>query len=64
MRLLKRPVVEDRTGLSKSVLYDKIRRGEFPRPVSVTAKAVAWVEAEVNDWIASCVAERDARGAQ
>jgi prophage regulatory protein len=50
-RLIRRPAVEGMTGLSRSSLYDKIRRGEFPAPVSLGASAVAWVESEVNAWI-------------
>ena len=50
-RLIRRPAVEGMTGLSRSSLYDKIRRGEFPAPVSLGASAVAWIEAEVNAWI-------------
>lgn len=50
-RLLRRPTVEALTGLSRSGIYDRIRRGEFPAPVSLGASAVAWVESEVNAWI-------------
>lgn len=50
-RLLRRPVVEGRTGLSRTGLYDRIRRGEFPAPVSLGGAAVAWIESEVNAWI-------------
>lgn len=50
-RLLRRPEVERLTGLSRSGIYDRIRKGEFPAPVSLGAAAVAWVEAEVNAWI-------------
>lgn len=50
-RLIRRPEVEKRTGLSRSSLYDKIRSNEFPAPVSLGASAVAWVESEVNEWI-------------
>ena len=44
MRLLKRPAVLDRTGLSKSHLYFLIKHGLFPAPVNVSAKAVGWSE--------------------
>ena len=50
-RLIRRPEVEKRTGLSRSSLYDKIRNQEFPAPVSLGASAVAWIESEVNAWI-------------
>ena len=50
-RLLRRPVVEALTGLPRSGIYDRIRRGEFPAPVSLGGSAVAWVESEVSAWI-------------
>lgn len=50
-RLLRRPLVESRTGLSRSAIYDKIRCGEFPAPVSLGSCSVAWIEAEITAWI-------------
>ena len=34
-------------------LYEQIRAGSFPRPRKLTKAAVAWLEAEVEDWIAT-----------
>lgn len=49
--LLRRKEVEQRTGLSRSGLYDLIRQGRFPSPVSLGARSVAWVESEISEWI-------------
>ena len=38
---LRRKAVEDLTGLSRSAIYDLMAKGAFPRPVRLTAKAVA-----------------------
>jgi prophage regulatory protein len=58
--ILRRKQVEARTGLSRSSIYAKIRgkrNGEhdptFPKPIPLGAKAVGWVESEVEAWIAS-----------
>lgn len=51
-RLLRRREVEAVTGLPRSTLYLKIAEGEFPRPVRLGKRAVAWREADVLDWIA------------
>lgn len=40
-------------------IWRKIKAGEFPAPVKVGARN-AWVESEINEWIASRIAERDA----
>lgn len=36
-RILRRPDVEARTGLSRSTIYDWMKRGEFPKPVALGA---------------------------
>lgn len=57
--LLRRPEVEARTGLSRSTLYDWMKRGEFPQPVKLGARIVAWREGDVTEWLES----RETRGA-
>jgi prophage regulatory protein len=51
LRLIRLRDVIDRVSLKRSAIYDRIERGEFPRPRKLSACAVAWVESEVNDWI-------------
>lgn len=51
-RHLRRPAVESATGLSRSTIYDMMTRGEFPRPVRIGRRAVAWPESEVVAWLA------------
>jgi len=53
-RLLRRPEVEARTGLSRSTLYRLMRTGEFPEPLKIGPRAVRWVAGEVDTWIAAC----------
>ncbi len=53
--ILRRRDVEARTGLSRSTIYLKIKCGEFPAQVSLGPRAVGWLEAEVDRWIASCI---------
>jgi prophage regulatory protein len=49
-----------RTTLSRTTLWQKVRTGEFPRPISLgTGIRKAFLEREVNDYIAARVAERD-----
>lgn len=56
-RHLRRPAVQEITGLSRSAIYDLMARGEFPRPVKLTAKAVAWPESAIAKWLESRTAE-------
>lgn len=50
-RHLRRPAVEKITGLSRSTIYDLIAKGDFPRPVKLTTKAVAWPESAISKWL-------------
>ena len=50
---LRRRAVEQLTGLSRSTIYDLMAKGQFPRPVRLTAKAVAWPESVISNWLAS-----------
>lgn len=59
MRILKRPAVEAKAGLSRNHLYSQISEGRFPKPVRIGRKAVGWVESEVDAWIKARIDERD-----
>jgi len=50
-RLIRRPEVERRTGLKRSAIYSRMMDGRFPRPVRLSATAVAWIESEIDAWI-------------
>jgi prophage regulatory protein len=50
--------VKARTGLSRSTLYAYIRDGRFPAPVSISERCVAWVEGEIDRWMAERIASR------
>jgi prophage regulatory protein len=59
-RLLRLPAVLDRVGLGRSRVYDLVKDGKFPAPVHLSARAIAWVESEVDSWCQDRVNERDA----
>ena len=52
-RHYRRTDVENITGLSRSTIYLMMSRGEFPRPVKITGKAVAWPESVIKTWLAA-----------
>ncbi len=62
-KILRLPIVLDRTGLSRSTVYQRVIEGRFPRPVSLGARAVGWIETEIEEWIARQIAaSREIRG--
>jgi prophage regulatory protein len=63
LTILRRKQVEARTGLSRSTIYLRVSEGTFPKPVSLGARAVGWIEAEISEWLASRIeASRKASG--
>ncbi len=40
-----------KTGLSRSVLYSKISKGEFPKQINLSERSIGFLEDEVNGWI-------------
>jgi len=57
--ILRLPDVKQKTGQSRSTIYDKVQRGEFPAPVKIGERAVGWVEAEVDAWVRDRIKARD-----
>lgn len=49
-RLLRMPQVLERVGLKKTVVYDRIKDGTFPKPIKL-GSASAWPENEIDAWI-------------
>ncbi len=49
--IIRRKAVEARTGLSRSTIYQRIKAGTFPPPISLGAKAVGWLQSDIEDWI-------------
>lgn len=52
-RILRRPEVEYRTGLSRSTIYAWMELNEFPRPIALGARLVGWRESDVEAWLAA-----------
>lgn len=50
-KLLRLPEVMEITTLSRSTIYLAMNNGEFPKPLSLINRTVAWLESEVYDWI-------------
>lgn len=49
------PTVEVQTGLSKTEIYRRIKRGTFPKPLKLGARAVAWKASTIEAWVQSLI---------
>jgi prophage regulatory protein len=63
--LLDRAAVEQRVAMKRSAIYARISAGTFPKPVPIggtpgKATAVRWIASEIDAWIESRIAQRDA----
>jgi prophage regulatory protein len=62
-KFLRLSEVRNRVPYSRATIYRLISSGEFPRPYSLGARAVAWREAEISAWIEDRIAKHDEAGA-
>jgi prophage regulatory protein len=56
--ILRLPELRKRIGLGRSSIYALIQRGQFPHPIRLSARAVGWSAAEIEQWIAERAAQR------
>lgn len=58
-RLIRRPEVEQLTGLARSTIYARMKEGTFPQPVPLGGRLVAWTESDILQWIDDRISEAD-----
>jgi len=51
--LLRLPAVTQITGLARSTIYHLMATEQFPKPLKVSLRAVAWRAVDIDKWIAS-----------
>lgn len=51
IRLIRMPEVLSKTGFKKSWVYLLISSNSFPKPIKIGARAIAFVEAEIDEWV-------------
>ena len=55
-RLIRANEVLSQTGVTRTHLYRLMAAGKFPRSIRVTEGTSAWIESEVQQWIADRIA--------
>lgn len=51
--LLRLPMVMRITGLARSTIYKLISQNQFPVPIKLSKRAVAWLQSEIESWVSS-----------
>jgi len=59
-QLIRLPQVIKQTGLSRSMIYLLIKRGEFPPPIKLTERSVAWNSEGIDKWIDDRINQNEA----
>lgn len=55
--LIRLPEVMRRTSYGKAWIYRLIETGQFPQSVKIGSRSIAFVESEVDAWVANKIAE-------
>lgn len=50
-KFIRLPEVKNKTGLSRSSIYLRMSSGEFPQSISLGSRAIAWLEADIEQWL-------------
>ncbi len=50
-RILRIRTVMERTGLSRSTLYRRIKEGNFPKQIRISERCIGWRESAVEAWM-------------
>ncbi|RKG46443.1 AlpA family transcriptional regulator [Acinetobacter cumulans] len=58
LRLIRRKEVQAKTGFGASSIYAEMAKGNFPKPIQISERRVAWLESEIDAWIAERIASR------
>jgi prophage regulatory protein len=61
--LLRIQKVREACAPSRTELYRRIRAGDFPRPIALGQRAVAWRDSEIQAWIAARSPKPEAKSA-
>ena len=55
-RFLRLKEVSNRVGYSRSRIYELVKAGQFPIPLQLGGRAIAWLESDVDTWMDARVA--------
>jgi prophage regulatory protein len=56
-RINRLPEVKNKTGLSRSSIYLRMSKMQFPQSISLGGRAVGWLEEDIEQWLEQCIVE-------
>lgn len=49
-KIIRLPKVKEMVGLGTTAIYDKMKKGEFPKQIKI-GRLSGWIESEIQAWI-------------
>jgi len=59
-RIIRKPELFSRLGLSDATIWRMEKSGKFPRRIQIGGKAVGWFDTEIDNWLSQKSAARGA----
>jgi len=59
-KIIRLPEVKYKTGLSRSSIYLRMSNCEFPQSISLGARAIGWLDADIEQWLDDCITKSKA----
>lgn len=59
-KIVRLRTIREWTGLSRSTIYLMMKTGSFPKSISLGARSVGWLESDIQAWVDSRIATRNA----
>lgn len=57
------PAVQERVGgVSRTTIYEWVKKGQFPKPVKIGGRAIAWRISDLDQWAADPQAWQEQNG--
>lgn len=50
-KIIRLPEVKNKTGLSRSTIYLSMTKGAFPKTISLSERAVGWLDSDIEQWL-------------
>lgn len=60
LKIVRLPEATEKTGLSRSTIYDLISKGKFPKQIKLSPRTMGFLESELDEWVADRAANRSA----
>lgn len=55
-KIIRLPAVKEKTGLSRSSIYLRMSKAEFPKSISLGDRAIGWLETDIEQWLEDKIA--------